>query len=84
MSARPEAAASRAADESASDVSRPRDALELADCRRRVFELYRGVGEARGPVAAWSRWRAGRDDLFAHHPESPLPAGERGGFGGLA
>jgi uncharacterized protein (DUF1684 family) len=59
------------------------DALALADWRRRVFELYRGVREARDAAAAWRLWRAGRDELFAHHPQSPLPAGERAGFGGL-
>jgi uncharacterized protein (DUF1684 family) len=77
MSARPDAAASSAA-------ARAGDALALADWRRRVFELYRRVRRARDPAAAWRRWRAGRDELFAHHPQSPLPARERARFGGLA
>jgi uncharacterized protein (DUF1684 family) len=59
-------------------------ALALADWRRRVFDTYRGVREAHDLAAAWRRWRAGRDELFAQHPQSPLPAGERAGFGGLA
>ena len=54
---------------------RSRRALALADWRRRVFELYRAVREAEDPAAAWRRWRAGRDELFADHPQSPLPAG---------
>jgi uncharacterized protein (DUF1684 family) len=59
-------------------------ALALADWRRRVFELYRDVRADRDPAAAWRGWRAGRDELFAQHPQSPLPAGERAGFSGLA
>ena len=59
------------------------DALSLADWRRRVFESYRDVREARDPAAAWRRWRAARDELFADHPQSPLPAGERADFTGL-
>ena len=59
------------------------EALALADWRRRVFELYRDVREDRDPEAAWRRWRAGRDELFRDHPQSPLPAGERAGFEGL-
>jgi hypothetical protein len=90
MSARPAAAASSAAaragaaDASSSAVALADDALALADWRRRVFELYRGVREGRDPAAAWHRWRADRDELFAHHPQSPIPAGERAGFKGLA
>jgi uncharacterized protein len=36
------------------------------------------------PSAAHAHWRAGRDDLFANHPESPVPAGRRDEFTGLA
>ena len=87
MSARPDAAASAAAARAGaapSAVARANDALALADWRRRVFELYRDVREARDPAAAWRRWRAGRDELFAHHPQSPLPAGERARSGALS
>lgn len=89
MSARPDAAASSAAtragaaDASSSAVARAGDALALADWRRRIFELYCGVRKAEDPAAAWRRWRADRDELFAHHPQSPLPAGERARFSGL-
>jgi uncharacterized protein len=33
---------------------------------------------------ALTDFRAGRDALFRTHPQSPIPAGERAGFGGLA
>ncbi|MDQ4024520.1 MAG: DUF1684 domain-containing protein [Actinomycetota bacterium] len=60
----------------------PREALDLLDWKRRIFELY---AEVRGvePRAGWERWRAGRDDLFRAHPQSPLPRERRGGFEGL-
>lgn len=50
--------------------------LELYDWRKRVAALYAArdaalrAGDA--PAAVWERWRAGRDDLFARHPQSPL------------
>jgi uncharacterized protein (DUF1684 family) len=72
------------ADASPSAVALATDSLALADWRRRVFELYRDVRENRDPEAAWRRWRAGRDELFRHHPQSPLPARERADFEGLA
>ncbi len=90
MSARPDSAGSSAAgrvgapDASSSGDGRVADALALADWKRRVFELYRDVREAADPSAAWRSWRGGRDELFAHHPQSPLPAGERASFSGLA
>ena len=54
--------------------------LELLDYRRRVFALYaevRAQHEAH-PRAAHEHWQAVRHQLFAHHPQSPLPAEERG------
>jgi uncharacterized protein (DUF1684 family) len=56
--------------------------LELADWRRRVARMY---ADARflypdDPVAAWQLWRAERDALYREHPQSPLPAVERGSF----
>jgi uncharacterized protein len=59
------------------------DPLALLDWKRRVFALYaevRGIPDAGG---AWSRWREGRDELFAAHPQSPLPPEERARFDGL-
>ena len=47
-------------------------ALTLADWRRRTAELYREVRRAGDLAAAHSRWAAGRDSMFASHPQSPL------------
>jgi uncharacterized protein len=58
--------------------------VSLSDWRRRVSDLYHEVRAASDPATAWRVWRAGRDDLFARHPQSPLPHGERAGFRGLA
>ena len=62
---------------------RAREALELLDWKRRVHALYAEVRAAADPAAAWARWRAVRDDLFARHPQSPLPPAARAGFAGL-
>jgi uncharacterized protein len=64
-------------------AGRAREVLDLADWRRRVFELYRDVRDASDPAAACRAWGAGRDDLFARHPQSPLPERERASFRGL-
>jgi uncharacterized protein (DUF1684 family) len=50
--------------------------LDLADWRERVARLYLSDVDLAG-------FRAGRDDLFAHHPQSPIPVGERPAFPGL-
>ena len=59
--------------------------LQLLDWRRDVADLYRAVraDAERDPDGAVERFRAGRDDLFASHPESPIPAEERAAFQGL-
>ncbi len=62
----------------------PLDPLVLLDWRRRVADLYGEVRSTDDPRAAWKHWRATRDELFAGHPASPLPAGARSAFGGLA
>jgi uncharacterized protein len=46
---------------------------ELADWRRRVAELYALVRTTPDPAEGHALWRAGRDDLFRTHPQSPLP-----------
>ncbi|SRR5258708_7517675 len=56
----------------------PTDHLDLADWRRRVGDLYRMDGDG-----VLSRFRAGRDDLFRTHPQSPIPAADRDAFDGL-
>jgi uncharacterized protein len=57
--------------------------LELLDWKRRVFQLYADVRAARESEQAWERWRAGRDELFRTHPQSPLPPEARAAFAGL-
>ena len=61
----------------------PGEVTELLDWKRRVFALYAGVRATPDPEEAWSRWRQERDDLFAHHPQSPIPAQRRAQFEGL-
>jgi len=58
--------------------------LGLLDWKRRVFELYAEVRASRDPAAAWQRWRAQRDLLFATHAQSPLTAEDRARFGDLS
>ncbi len=65
------------------DVDEPTGLLDLLDWKRRVFALYADVRAAGGSADAWERWRAGRDELFRSHPQSPLPPPERAGFPGL-
>ncbi|MDX6690225.1 MAG: uncharacterized protein QOG15_1682 [Solirubrobacteraceae bacterium] len=60
----------------------PTAVAELLDYRRRVAELYAEVRAARDPQAAHARWRAARRELFETHPQSPLPASERGQYEG--
>jgi uncharacterized protein (DUF1684 family) len=59
--------------------------LDIVDWRRRIWSLYadvRRISELE-PAAAHALWCDGRNDLFAHHPASPLPPGEREAFRGL-
>ena len=62
-----------------------RTVLEVADWRRRVWDLYGQVRRLStdDPEAGHRRWREGRDELFAGHPASPLLAGVRAAFDGL-
>jgi uncharacterized protein (DUF1684 family) len=57
--------------------------LTLLDWRRRVTALYAAARAAAEPEEGWLAWRQGRDALFAGHPDSPLGAAARAGFGGL-
>jgi uncharacterized protein len=43
----------------------------LLDWRRRVAALYADVRRATDPATAHEQWRAGRDELFRSHPDSP-------------
>lgn len=62
------------------------EALELVDYRRRVAALYARARAAavEDPEGAWSSWRRTRDELFATHPQSPIPAEQRASFTGMA
>jgi hypothetical protein len=57
--------------------------LDLLDWRRRVSALYADVRSAADPRDGHDLWRRGRDDLFAHHPQSPLTEDVRASFTGL-
>jgi uncharacterized protein (DUF1684 family) len=52
--------------------------LALLDWKRKVSALYQAVRTSPEPAAAWTSWRAARDDLFRHHPQSPVPERDRG------
>ena len=57
--------------------------LDIADWRRRVFALYAAVRAAGDPAGAHELWRRTRDELFAGHPASPVPAAQLDAFRGL-
>jgi uncharacterized protein (DUF1684 family) len=57
--------------------------LTLLDWRRRVTALYAAARAADHPEEGWLRWRRGRDELFARHPDSPLDGPARERFTGL-
>jgi uncharacterized protein len=57
--------------------------LSLLAWRRRVHSLYAEVRAASDPAAGHRLWQAGRDELLAWHPDSPLLPEDRAGFGGL-
>jgi uncharacterized protein len=59
------------------------DELDLLDWKRRVFELYAEIRRLRDPMAAWNLWRDTRNELFAAHPQTPLPKETRTTFKGL-
>ena len=46
-------------------------ALTLVDWRTRVASLYAAVRAESDPAAGHRRWREGRRELFASHPQSP-------------
>ncbi|WP_436527376.1 DUF1684 domain-containing protein [Actinoplanes sp. HUAS TT8] len=52
------------------------ESLELADFRAVVARNYLDAADL-------SDFRTRRDELFATHPQSPIPASERAGFAGL-
>jgi uncharacterized protein (DUF1684 family) len=59
------------------------DQLDLLDWKRRVFALYALARAEPDAARAAAAWRAGRDELFARHSQSPLPPDRRAAFSGL-
>jgi uncharacterized protein len=57
--------------------------MTLLDWRRRVTALYAAVRADPHPESGWRTWREGRDQLFGHHPQSPLSDAARATFSGL-
>lgn len=58
--------------------------LALADWRRRVAVMYAALRADTGDPEARARaFRVARDELFATHPSSPIPVGQRSTFRGL-
>ncbi len=57
--------------------------LAVLDWRRCVHALYAEVRATPDARTAHDAWRAGRDDLFANHPASPLLPEARAAFTGL-
>jgi uncharacterized protein len=57
--------------------------LELLDWKRKIFACYAKVRASGDPAEAWALWRRTRDELFASHPQSPIPEQGRGDFSGL-
>ncbi len=57
--------------------------LTLLDWKRRIFELYAEVRADDDAERGWRHWRLVRDELFASHPQTPLPPDRRSSFDGL-
>jgi len=58
------------------------DRLSLADWRRRIATLYSEVRAmaTSDPAVAHAHWRAVREQHYREHPQSPVPAADRGAF----
>jgi uncharacterized protein len=61
----------------------PQSVLDLMDWKRRISAAYAEVRRSDDPQAAWLRWKALRDEMFAGHTQSPLPPEGRRAFPGL-
>lgn len=65
------------------EVPDPRvEKLQLADWRRRIFELYAQVRSLAltDPEAAWNLWRETRERLYRGYPSSPVLPDGRAAF----
>jgi uncharacterized protein (DUF1684 family) len=54
--------------------------IELLEWKRRIFALYARIRSADDPAEAWADFRRTRDEMFATHPQSPVPADDRESF----
>ena len=62
----------------------PSSIIELADYRKRVFEIYSQVRDSQGsPESCWRKFRAEQDDLFKFHPQTALTPDQIAGFTSL-
>ena len=70
-------------DEFALPVNSP---FDVADWRIRTFDLYARVREMAQtePLAAHTLWREDREEMFLHHPASPLLGRKREAFESLS
>src|SRR5688572_15637532 len=58
------------------------EALDLIGWRARVFALYEAVRSDLDPTRARDEWVKVRDDMFRHHPQSPIAEDNRDHFSG--
>jgi uncharacterized protein len=65
-------------------MDEPFATASLWSYRRRVADLYAEVRRTTDPATAWRRWRTGRDELFARHPQSALEPDASAVFTGLS
>lgn len=56
-------------------------ALQPADWRRQVDDLYGRVRAHGGGENSWHIWRNGKQRLYRDHPQSPVPANLRVAYG---
>lgn len=55
-------------------------ALQLADWRRQVGELYAQVRSLGAGPRAWDVWRQGKQRLYREHPQSPVAIDRRAAY----
>ena len=55
-------------------------ALEFADWRREVGDLYAQVRALGAGQEGWQTWRAGRQRLYREHAQSPVAPGRRAAY----
>jgi uncharacterized protein (DUF1684 family) len=54
--------------------------MDLWDWRTRIADLYAEIRRMPDAQAAWRLWRATRDELFAHHPQTALEPDAQAAF----